>query len=72
MIAKINLVLTVLSFCFFSFTSNADASNLLLFGRGIDVWLVYTLIFFGLTSIAFMGTWLSGLIVQETYDESQE
>ena len=60
------------SLYFFSFSSNADAENFLLFGKGIGVWLVYTLIFFGLTSLAFIGTWISGLISQEIKDESLE
>ena len=45
----------------FSFTSNGDAVNLLIFGKNIGVWLNYTLIFFAFTSIAFIWVWLSGL-----------
>jgi len=53
----------------FAFTSNADLGKFLFFGKGIEVWLVYTVIFFGLTSLAFAGTWLSGLILQNDQED---
>ena len=52
------------------FTSNADAVNLSFLGKGIEVWLNYTLIFFGLTSIAFVWVWLSGVITENGSDSS--
>ena len=52
-----------------AFTSNADLGKFLFFGKGIEVWLVYTLIFFGLTSLAFAVTWLSGFVIQEDQED---
>ena len=46
----------------FSFTNNADAVNLLIFGRDMETWLIYTLFFLGFTSIAFLWVWLSSAI----------
>ena len=56
-------------FYLLGFTSNADATNLLFLGKGIETWLNYTLLFFGLTSIAFAWVWLSGLIVIKKSDD---
>ena len=47
---------------FFIFTSNHDVQDLLIFGQNINTWLIYTLIFFGLTSFAFVLVWFLGLI----------
>ena len=52
----------ILTIIFFAFTSNADASNGLVFGKHIENWLVYTLIFLGLTSISFVWTWVKGIM----------
>ena len=49
---------------FFSFTTNDDVQDLLIFGHDIDSWLVYVLIFFGLTSLAFVSVWLIGFIAE--------
>ena len=49
---------------FFIFTSNRDIEDLLIFGHNIDAWLIYVLIFFGLTSLAFVSVWLIGLLVE--------
>ena len=51
---------------YFIFTSNNDIQDLLIFGHNIDTWLIYVLIFFGLTSLAFVAVWLIGF-----FDESQ-
>ena len=51
---------------FFIFTKNDDIQDLLIFGHDIDAWLVYVLIFFGLTSLAFVSVWLIGF-----FSESQ-
>ena len=47
----------------FIFTSNDDVQDLLIFGQTIDTWLIYVLIFFGLTSLAFILVWLIGFLV---------
>tara|TARA_B100000214_G_scaffold148359_1_gene106090 strand:+ start:485 stop:694 length:210 start_codon:yes stop_codon:yes gene_type:complete len=48
---------------YFIFTSNDDVQDLLIFGKTIDTWLIYVLIFFGLTSLAFILVWLMGFLV---------
>tara|TARA_Y100001968_G_scaffold145207_1_gene132686 strand:- start:304 stop:513 length:210 start_codon:yes stop_codon:yes gene_type:complete len=45
---------------FFIFTTNNDVQDLLIFGQNIDSWLIYVLVFFGLTSFAFVLVWLIG------------
>ncbi len=47
---------------FFLFTTNNDVKDLLIFGKNIDAWLIYVLIFFGLTSAAFILVWLIGFL----------
>ena len=49
-------------FYYFIFTSNHDVDNSLIFGRDMNTWLIYVLIFFGLTFLAFAWVWLSGLL----------
>ena len=49
---------------FFIFTSNNDVQDLLIFGHNIDAWLIYVLIFFGLTSLAFVSVWLIGFLTE--------
>ncbi len=66
---SLKIPLIVNSLFLLAFTSNADLGKFLFFGQGIEVWLIYTLIFFGLTSLAFAGTWLSGLIVQNDSED---
>tara|TARA_Y100001968_G_C19099534_1_gene591792 strand:- start:178 stop:375 length:198 start_codon:yes stop_codon:yes gene_type:complete len=56
-------------FFFLGFTSNQDATNFLLLGKSIDEWLVYTLIFFGLTSLGFAWVWLSENIISKQKKE---
>tara|TARA_Y100001968_G_C19062536_1_gene574455 strand:+ start:492 stop:683 length:192 start_codon:yes stop_codon:yes gene_type:complete len=46
---------------YFAFKTNSDASHALIFGRDMQVWLVYTLIFLGLTLIAFLWVWGTAL-----------
>ena len=55
---------------YFLFTSNNDVQNLLIFGHSIDTWLIYVLIFFGLSSIAFALVWLIGLLVERQSGKS--
>ena len=45
-----------------SFSSNADAVNALILGKDIQTWLIFTLIFFGITSLSFVWVWLAGLL----------
>tara|TARA_B100000965_G_scaffold312713_1_gene272545 strand:+ start:1442 stop:1651 length:210 start_codon:yes stop_codon:yes gene_type:complete len=49
---------------YFIFTSNQDVQDLLIFGRNIDTWLIYVLIFFGLSSFSFVAVWFIGLLVE--------
>ena len=49
---------------YFIFTSNHDVQDLLIFGHNIDTWLIYVLIFFGLSSLAFVSVWFIGLLVE--------
>ena len=49
---------------YFIFTSNHDVQDLLIFGHNIDTWLIYVLIFFGLSSFAFVSVWFLGLLVE--------
>tara|TARA_Y100001968_G_scaffold73154_1_gene64613 strand:- start:237 stop:416 length:180 start_codon:yes stop_codon:yes gene_type:complete len=44
------------------FTSNNDIKDLLIFGHNIDTWLIYVLVFLGLTSLAFVSVWFIGLL----------
>ena len=48
----------------FIFTSNKDIQDSLFFGHNIDAWLIYVLIFFGLTSLAFVSVWLIGFLTE--------
>ena len=48
----------------FLFTTNSDVQDLLIFGHNIDAWLIYVLIFFGLTSLAFVSVWLIGFVIE--------
>ena len=52
------------------FTSNNDVHDSLIFGHTIDDWLIYVLIFFGLTSLAFVSVWLKGFLVESRSGES--
>ena len=55
---------------YFIFTSNNDVKDLLIFGHNIDTWLIYVLIFFGLTSLAFVSVWFIGLLVERQSGKS--
>ena len=57
-------------YVYFIFTSNHDAQDLLIFGNNIDTWLIYVLIFFGLTSIAFISVWFIGLLAERQSGKS--
>tara|TARA_B100000902_G_scaffold291252_1_gene277556 strand:- start:110 stop:310 length:201 start_codon:yes stop_codon:yes gene_type:complete len=58
------------SYLYFIFTSNNDVQDLLIFGRNIDSWLIYVLIFFGLTSLAFVSVWLIGFLTESQSEKS--
>ena len=45
-----------------AFTTNADAANKLIFGKHIQTWLIYTLIFLGLSSIGFLSVWVKAFV----------
>ena len=55
---------------YFIFTSNNDVQDLLIFGHDIDSWLIYVLIFFGLTSLAFVLVWLMGFLAESQSGKS--
>ena len=55
---------------YFIFTSNHDVQDLLIFGHNIDTWLIYVLIFFGLTSLAFVSVWLIGFLSERQSEKS--
>ena len=55
---------------FFIFTTNDDIQDLLIFGHDIDAWLVYVLIFFGLTSLAFLLVWILGFFAESRSGKS--
>ncbi len=55
---------------YFIFTSNHDLQDLLIFGHNIDTWLVYVVIFFGLSSFAFLAVWFIGFLVEKKSGES--
>ena len=58
------------SYLYFIFTSNSDVHDLLIFGNNIDSWLIYVLIFFGLTSLAFVLVWFIGFIAERQSGKS--
>ena len=43
----------------FGFSTNADAVNILIFGKDIQTWLIYTLVFLGFTAIGFLSVWMT-------------
>ena len=49
---------------YFIFTTNNDVQDLLIFGHNIESWLIYVLIFFGLTSLAFVFVWFIGFLAE--------
>ena len=51
-------------FSYFIFTTNQDVQDLLILGQSIDTWLIYVLIFFGLTSLAFVSVWFIGFLAE--------
>jgi len=55
---------------YFIFTSNNDVQDLLIFGISIDTWLIYVLIFFGLTSFAFASVWFIGFFLERQSGKS--
>ena len=55
---------------YFIFTTNNDVQDLLIFGHNIDAWLIYVLIFFGLTSLAFVFVWFVGLLKERNSGKS--
>tara|TARA_Y100001968_G_C19016768_1_gene553201 strand:+ start:160 stop:369 length:210 start_codon:yes stop_codon:yes gene_type:complete len=57
---------------YFIFTSNNDVQNSLILGRDINTWLIYVLIFFGLTFIAFSWVWLSGFVSESKSGKSMK
>ena len=58
------------SCAYFLFTSNHDVQDLLIFGHNIDTWLIYVLIFLGLSSLAFILVWLIGLVFERQSGKS--
>ncbi len=63
-------MIIVFSDAYFIFTSNHDVQDLLIFGHNVDDWLIYVLIFFGLSSFAFVSVWFIGLLVERQSEKS--
>tara|TARA_Y100001968_G_scaffold312700_1_gene336153 strand:- start:592 stop:795 length:204 start_codon:yes stop_codon:yes gene_type:complete len=57
-------------YAYFIFTSNHDVEDLLIFGQSINNWLIYVLIFFGLTSLSFVSVWLLGFFLERQSGKS--
>ena len=55
---------------YFIFTTNNDVRDLVIFGSNIDAWLIYVLIFFGLTSLAFVAVWFIGFLAESQSGKS--
>ena len=55
---------------YFIFTTNEDVQDLLILGHTIDTWLIYVLIFFGLTSLAFVLGWFIGFLAESQSGKS--
>tara|TARA_B100000902_G_C27026535_1_gene772264 strand:- start:175 stop:384 length:210 start_codon:yes stop_codon:yes gene_type:complete len=55
---------------FFIFTTNNDVQDLLIFGHNIDSWLIYVVVFFGLTSLAFVLVWGIGFLAESRSGKS--
>ena len=60
----------IFSHNFFIFTTNNDVQDLMIFGHNIDDWLIYVLIFFGLTSLVFVSVWLIGFVIESQSGKS--
>ena len=58
------------SHLYFIFTTNNDVQDLLIFGHNIDTWLIYVLIFLGLTSLAFVLVWIIGFLAESQSGQS--
>ena len=54
----------------FDFISNADVKNSLVFGKDMNTWLIYVLIFFGLTCFGFAWVWFAGVITEQKAGKS--
>ena len=59
-------------FFYFIFSSNHDAQDFLLLGHDIDTWLIYVLVFFGATSLAFVSVWLLGFLSEKQSEKSMK
>ena len=55
---------------YFIFTTNKDVQDLLIFGHNIDDWLIYVLIFFGFTALAFVLVWFIGFLSESQSGKS--
>ena len=58
------------SYPYLIFTSNQDVEDLLIFGQNIETWLIYVVVFFGLTSLAFVLVWLIGFVTESQSGQS--
>ena len=43
-------------------TSHADVANAVVFGKEMGTWLIFAVIFFGLTVIAFVWVWVADFV----------
>ena len=58
------------SHLYFIFTTNNDVQDFLIFGHDIDAWLIYVLIFFALSSLAFVSVWFIGFLAESQSGKS--
>ncbi len=56
----------------FAFTTNRDLANNLVFGKDMNTWLIYTLLFLALTSGAFIWVWWVGFAREKNSGEPIE
>ena len=47
---------------FFLFTTNADVQDGVVLGKDIQTWLIYTLVFLGVTLLSFLWVWWFDLL----------
>jgi len=57
---------------FIAFVSNADVSPQLVFGKDMNTWLLFTLLFLGLTMLGFGWVWLIGFIRERDNSDSTQ
>ena len=49
-------------FYLIGFSTNADISNQLVFGKDMNTWLIYVLVFLTVSGLAFSWVWIMGFL----------